>query len=210
MFYISQSKEQSMSRKHEILALMAKGEINDQLFAELKQIKAAEEQAKVDRQNQIAGAIKGLVASGVSFAELMEAQFEGQPVFKTNEIVAFVQNKGIKITKGAGATAGGTRVAKDHGITLFEFPKPTRGQATKIGSKTQRLNLTKSMIDLVEKGGDVKANLMALAVKTPEAQQFLSTTQGQATVDAWVNHMKNNLNASKAALAAAEQKRLQK
>lgn len=75
---------------------------------------------------------------------------------------------------------------------IFVIPNTIRGPATTIRYNNGNIffhTLSRPMVELIEKEGDLKTNLLALAVDSDEVKTFLSSTEGKEFVDKWVGSL---------------------
>lgn len=191
---------QQQSRKQEIIALFAQGTVDDKLFAELKEINKAEQQAKVEREGQVAEIVKGIGELQLSFAELMSQKFNDRPLFQSVDIMDYARGQGWKFAGAVSTAPAGTEGkvrkgrTKPEGLILFEIQPPdAKGSPTTIfkGKElpAKSLEFGKKFLWLSQQPGNLADNLMARAVKSEEVQEYLKTEEGKAEFKKWVDYI---------------------
>lgn len=166
------------ARLKELAQLMVNDTISDDEFAELGKLRVAQKEYAADRLKAIAATKENVANLQILVTEL----------YSSAEIQAAMGGKPSKKAASTGTTR--TRTPKT-GQVLFSVQPPNAKGAAATIMKGQAFPVTfgAKFEWLKTQPGDLSANLMKLADKSPEAQTYLKTPEGKAEVKKWVDWM---------------------
>jgi hypothetical protein len=171
------------AEKQSLIELLATT-TEEKKFAEIQkkifELNKLEKQAFEGRNSELQSIFKSVHDHKVTFKELLDATYNGEPLFSKAEITKAV-SKAKTVRK------------KASGLVIFQLKKEekSRGIAPVIRLDSS-LPPTAGIgfVKLFQQQGDLTKNLMSCKVQSAEVDAFLSTAQGKEFVQKWVNWIK--------------------
>ena len=198
------TKLDSLTRRNELIALISEGSTDEKIFNEIKKLNEADANAKKAWSEAIQSIVETMAKSepSIGVADLITSNPALRPnidsIYDVDAFIAGAKVYGLSVSKISNEKVGRPGIPsifkpKDLGMAIFVIKVPgAKGQATTIyqhspfpADSSDKNKLKNSFVYVKGLEGDISLNLRKYANEKPDAQKFLSTTEGDQFINKW-------------------------